>query len=240
MAVATPRAFLHSLRRVATTVGILLTISSVALALDNLQATDGLKEALSNATSGAAGLLGRPGGYFDNAAVKILLPKSLQPVATGMRALGLGPQIDKFVLSMNQAAEAAAPKAVPIFQNAITGMSFGDAQRIVSGGGTSATDYFKAKTSGELTDAFTPIVKQAMQKYSVSQQYEKLMGKSQSSSPLGALLGGGAGQKLDIDHYVVSKALDGLFYEVGQEERKIRTNPAAQVTPLLRQVFGSK
>ena len=84
----------------------------------NLQAADGLKEALTNATSGAAGLLGRPVCYFD-AAVKILLPKSLQPVATGMRALGLGQQMDKFVLSMNQAAEAAAPKAMPNLQDAI-------------------------------------------------------------------------------------------------------------------------
>ncbi|HLW71943.1 MAG TPA: DUF4197 domain-containing protein [Candidatus Binataceae bacterium] len=240
MAVTTLRALSHTWRRAAGIVCVLLTIAPAAFALDNLQATDGLKEALTNATSGAAGLLGQPGGYFENAAVKILLPKSLQPVATGMRALGLGPQIDKFVLSMNQAAEAAAPKAVPIFQDAITKMSFGDAQRIVSGGGTSATDYFKSKTSGELTDAFTPIVKHEMQKYSVSRQYEALMGKSQSASPLGGLLGGGASQKLDIDHYVVSKALDGLFYEVGQEEKKIRTNPAAQVTPLLRQVFGSK
>lgn len=182
-------------------------------------------------------LVGRPGGYFNNAAIKILLPEQMQPVAKGLRAIGLGHQIDNFELSMNQAAEAAAPKAVPIFEKAITGMNFSDAQRIVTAGGSSATNYFKAKTSSELTDAFTPIVEKAMERYSVAKQYEGLMGKYQSGSPLGSLLGGSE-HSFDINHYVVEKALDGLFYMVGQEERKIRTNPAAQVTPLLRQVFG--
>ncbi|MGH7879734.1 MAG: DUF4197 domain-containing protein [Candidatus Binataceae bacterium] len=238
MTATIPTALLRQLPRAVAAICVLLTIVPTALALDNLQAAAGLKEALSNGTSSAVGVLGQPGGYFNDAAVKILLPNSLKPVASGLRAVGFGPQIDKFVLSMNQAAEAAAPKAAPIFQGAIEKMSFGDAQRIVSGGKTSATDYFKAKTSGELTDAFTPIVKQSMQKYSVSQQYEALLGKSHANSPLGGLLGGGTAQKLNIDHYVVSKSLDGLFYMVGQEEEKIRTNPAAQVTPLLRQVFG--
>jgi Protein of unknown function (DUF4197) len=210
-----------------------------ALALDNQQASAGIKEALTNATNGAVNLVGRPGGYFDNPAIKILLPSQLQPVEKGLRAIGAGAQVDKFEKSMNDAAEAAAPKAEPIFEKAIRGMSISDAERIVDGGKTSATDYFRRKTSGELTTAFTPIVKQAMAKYSVTQQYESLMGKYQSGSALGGLLGGMTG-KFDLDSYVVHKSLDGLFYMVGQEERKIRTNPAAQVTPLLREVFGGK
>ena len=213
--------------------------TAAAFALDNPQAAAGLKEALANSTTGAVNLVGRPGGYLNDQAIKILLPRQLKPVETGLRAIGAGPQIDKFVLSMNQAAESAAPKAAPIFAAAIRNMTFTDAQQIVSGGGTSATNYFKAKTSRELTDAFTPIVKQAMAQYAVTRQYDALMGKYQSGSALGGLLGG-TSEKLDIDHYVVAKSLDGLFYMVGQEERKIRTNPAAQVTPLLRAVFGGK
>ena len=239
----TPRSLSRAIRPIASATpalaAMVLIAATAAFALDNLQAAAGLKEALENSTVGAVNLVGRPGGYFNDAAIKILLPRQLRPVETGLRAIGAGPQIDKFVLSMNRAAENAAPKAVPIFEDAISKMTFSDAQRIVTGGGTAATDYFKAKTSGELTDAFTPIVKQSMAEYSVTKQYDALMGKYQSGSALGGLLGG-ATQKVDIDHYVVEKSLDGLFYMVGQEERKIRTNPAAQVTPLLRAVFGGK
>jgi len=210
-----------------------------ALAIDNLQAASGIKEALERGTVSAVKLVGRPGGYFNDAAIKILLPDQMKPVASALRAVGFSPQIDKFVLSMNQAAEAAAPKAEPIFEQAVREMTITDAERIVTRGGTSATDYFKAKTSKQLTEAFAPIVKQSMEKYSVAKQYDDLIGRYQSNSPLGTLLGGKTSESLDINHYVVHKALDGLFYMVGQEERQIRTNPAAQVTPLLKEVFGS-
>jgi hypothetical protein len=152
----------------------------------------------------------------------------------------MGSQIDQFVDSMNHAAEAAAPKAQPIFTDAITGMSFSDAQGILTKGGHSATDYFQRKTTPQLTQAFTPVVKDSMSKYSVTKQYDDLMGKYQSGAigSLGGMLGGSSPTNFDINSYVVKKALDGLFYEVGQEEEKIRTNPAAQVTPLLRSVFG--
>ena len=204
-------------------------------------AAAGLKEALTTGTADAVNLLGKPGGYFSNPAVKIGMPQKLQVVETALRGLGYGPQIDQFVLSMNNAAEAAAPKAQPIFVNAIQTMSFTDAQKILTKGGHSATDYFQRKTTPELTTAFTPIVKQTMEQNSVTKQYDDLIGKYQSGAigNLGSMLGGhSATPSLDINSYVVSKSLDGLFYEVGQEELKIRTNPAAQVTPLLKQVFG--
>ncbi|HXZ87917.1 MAG TPA: DUF4197 domain-containing protein [Candidatus Binataceae bacterium] len=202
------------------------------------QAAAGLKEALAHATVEAVHLTGRPDGYFKDAAIKILLPHQLKPLETGLRAVGYGPKIDQFVLSMNRAAEAAAPKAEPIFERAIENMTFSDAQRIVTGGGHSATDYFKAKTSDDLRVAFAPIVKKTMAEYSVTKQYDDLVAHYQSGSMgLGGLLGG-VGQSFDLNNYVVQKSLDGLFYVVGQEEVKIRTNPAAQVTPLLRQVFG--
>jgi hypothetical protein len=204
----------------------------------------GLKEALSTGTTKAVGMLGQPGGYFNNPAVKIQLPAKLQMVGTALRGMGYGPQLDQFVKSMNDAAEAAAPKAQPIFVNAIQNMSISDAQQILSKGGHSATDYFQRKTTPDLTRAFTPIVKHAMEQNGVAKQYNDLIGKYQGGAlgGLGGMLGGGSGgaPSLDINSYVVQKSLDGLFYMVGQEEQKIRTNPAAQVTPLLKQVFGGR
>ncbi|MGH8014136.1 MAG: DUF4197 domain-containing protein [Candidatus Binataceae bacterium] len=207
-------------------------------AVSNQQAATGIKQALSNGTAEAVSMLGKPGGYFNNSAIKITLPSQLKPLETGLRAIGYGPQLDKFVLSMNQAAEAAAPKAEPIFEQAIKTMTVTDAERIVTGGGTSATDYFKRKTTSQLTAAFTPIVSRTMDEYSVTRQYDQLSGKSHSGL-LGAVSSfGGASQPFNLNSYVVHKSLDGLFYMIGQKERKIRTDPAAQVTPLLRTVFG--
>ena len=150
-----------------------------------------LKEALTTGTSDAVSTLGKSGGYFSNPAVKIQLPGKLQMVATALRGMGYGPQIDQFVKSMNDAAEAAAPKAQPIFVNAIQSMSFSDAQQIVSKGGHSATDYFQRKTTPELTTAFTPIVKQTMEQNSVTKQYDDLMGKYSTGAMggLGSMLG---------------------------------------------------
>ena len=226
-------------RRVAAFCAV--TLAMFFLAIPTVFAQDaaaGLKEALSTGTADAVNLLGRPGGYFTNPAVKIAFPQKLQMLDTALRGMGYGKQIDDLVLSMNRAAEAAAPKAQPIFLNAIQSMSFADAQRIVSRGGHSATDYFQRKTTPELTRAFAPIVKQTMAQNSVTRQYNDLLGKYQSGPmAMGGLLGGAA-PSLDINSYVVEKSLDGLFYMVGQEEQKIRTNPAAQVTPLLKQVFG--
>ena len=221
---------------------ILLSISFVTGLAHAQDFAGGLKEALTTGTANAVNVLGQPGGYFSNPAVKIELPGKLQVVATALRGMGYGPQIDQFVKSMNSAAEEAAPKAKPIFVDAIQNMSIGDAQQIVSKGGHSATDYFQRKTTPQLTAAFAPIVKNAMAKNDVARQYNDLIGKYQGGAlgGLGGMLGGGSGgaPSLDINSYVVSKSLDGLFYMVGQEEQKIRTNPAAQVTPLLKQVFG--
>jgi hypothetical protein len=231
------------MKRGAAAFGMLM-LSMVGFAMSPAYGQDaaaGLKEALTTGTTDAVNMLGKPGGYFSNPAVKIQLPEKLQVVTTALRGMGYGPQIDQFVLSMNNAAEAAAPKAQPIFVNAIQGMSITDAQQIVSKGGHSAADYFQRKTTPELTTAFTPVVKQAMDQNSVTKQYDDLMGKYQTGAmgSFGSMLGGhGASPSLDINSYVVSKSLNGLFYVVGQEEEKIRTNPAAQVTPLLKSVFG--
>lgn len=136
-------------------------------------------------------------------------------------------------MSMNRAAEKAAPAAGGIFKNAISAMTFEDASGIVKGGNTAATEYFKRKTSDQLTTAFRPIVESSMNETGVVQKYQSLTG-SLNSLPFGKPA------TFDINSYVVSKSLDGLFYVLGQEEQKIRTNPAAQVTPLLKQVFGHR
>jgi hypothetical protein len=192
---------------------------------------DGLKQALQVGTENAVGLTGKVDGYFANAAIRILMPDRLRTVEQGLRALGQGAQVDEFVLSMNRAAERAAPAAKSIFWNAIGAMTFEDARRILQGPNTAATEYFKDKTTDALTSAFSPVVSSAMNEVGATRHYKELVGVAQ------ALPFGGAGA-FDLDRYVVGKALDGLFLVVGQEEQKIRTNPAARVTPLLKEVFG--
>jgi len=202
-----------------------------ARGLSDATIASGLKEALQVGTQNAVSLTGRPDGYFQNAAIKILMPSPLQPLEKGLRAVGYGPQIDELVLSMNRAAERAAPAAKPIFLEAITAMSFDDARKIVTGSPTAATEYFKGKTSEKLTAAFQPVVAQTMREVGVTRQYQELMGRAQAIPFLKS-------QAFDLDSYVVAKSLDGLFDVLGQEEQKIRTNPAARATDLLKQVFG--
>lgn len=208
-----------------------VSLSSAQDSLAEPKIASGLKEALRVGTDNAVKLIGRPDGYYSNEAIKILLPKNLRPLEKALRAVGYGPQVDAFILSMNRAAESAAPQAKKIFIDAILSMSFDDARKILSGGDTAATDYFKSKTTGQLTAAFRPIVEKTMDQNKVAEQYKAVLGQTQSIPFVKA-------QNLDITDYVVSEALNGLFYMVGQEERKIRKNPAAQTTSLLKQVFG--
>jgi len=191
----------------------------------------GLKEALKVGTENTVNLTGRPDGYFMNQAIKILMPPKLQTLEKGLRAVGYGPQVDEFILSMNRAAERAAPSAKKIFWDAIGEMSFDDARKILSGGDTAATEYFKTKTTDKLSTAFRPVVEKATNEVGVTRQYKDLVGRAQAIPFLKV-------ESLDVDNYVVGKSLDGLFHVLGEEEHKIRTNPAARVTDLLKEVFG--
>jgi len=190
-----------------------------------------LKQALQVGTENAVKLTGKTDGYFTNKAIKILMPEKLRTVERGLRTAGYGPEVDKLVLSMNRAAESAAPEAKKIFWDAIGKMSIDDAQRILNGTPTAATDYFKDKTSASLTLAFRPIVDRAMDEVGTARQYNELLGQAKAIPFLKT-------ENYDLDRYVVGKALDGLFHVVGDEERKIRTDPAARVTDLLKQVFA--
>jgi len=191
----------------------------------------GLKEALRVGTGRAVAETGTPDGFLKNAAIKILLPEKLRSAGKTLRTVGMGSQVDALEVGMNRAAEQAAPQAKQIFVRAVTRMTFSDARQILHGGDTAATDYFKKESSDELTQAFAPIVHQAMENVGVVRQYNKLM-----RNPLAASLASDKG--FNLDDYVVGKTVDGLFYMLGQEEKKIRTDPAAQTTAILKEVFG--
>jgi hypothetical protein len=161
------------------------------------------------------------------------MPERLRALEKGLRAAGMGAKVDEFELSMNRAAEKSAPADRDIFKDALLQMTFDDARKILIGGNTSATEYFKAKTSERLIAAFRPSVESAMDETGVVKQFKQLSGGMQS-------LPFGRTQSFDITEYVVGKTLDGLFYVLGQAENKIRTDPGAQITPLLKQVFGQR
>ena len=199
--------------------------------LSDAKIGSGLKEALKVGTENTVSLTGRQDGYFMNQAIKILMPPKLQSLEKGLRAVGYGPRVDEFILSMNRAAERAAPSAKQIFWDAIGEITFDDSRKILSGGDTAATEYFKGKTTGKLTAAFRPVVESATNEVGVTRQYKDLVGRAKAIPFLKA-------ESMDVDQYVVGKALDGLFYVLADEERKIRTNPAARVTDLLKEVFG--
>jgi hypothetical protein len=199
--------------------------------LSDTQIAAGLKEALQVGADNAVAITGRTDGYFANQAIKILMPSQLSLMDKALRAVGFGPQIDELVLGMNRAAERAAPLAKPIFVDAITAMTFEDAGKILSGGDTAATEYFKGKTSDKLTAAFRPVVSGAMSQVGVTRQYRDLVGRFENIPFMKA-------EAFDLDGYVTRKGLDGLFLVVADQERQIRTNPAARTTDLLKGVFG--
>jgi hypothetical protein len=194
--------------------------------------TAGLKEALKVSTSKAVAKTGKPDGFLKNPAIKILLPPKLQTAGKGLRMIGMGPQLDELEVGMNRAAEQATPLAKQIFLNALLKMTFTDARNILTGGDTAATEYFRKTSSADLTTAFKPIVHEQLLKVGVVRQYDQLM-----QNPLaGSLL---QSKQLSMDDYVVGKTLDGLFFMLGEEEKQIRKNPAAQTTTLLKEVFGA-
>lgn len=191
----------------------------------------GFKQALSIGTEKAVQTVSKTDGYFGNQAIKILLPDSMQRVADTLGKLGMQKQVDDFTLSMNRAAEKAAPQAASIFGAAIKGMGIEDAQKIYSGGDTAATEFFKGKTSEQIFSAFKPIISASMQEVGTTALFNSIMSKYNAVPFVPKT-------SIDIEQYVTTKATDGLFTMVGQEEKKIRTNPAARTTDLLKSIFG--
>lgn len=190
----------------------------------------GLKEALAVSTNKAVALTGKHDGFLRNDAIRILLPPKLQAVGKGMRLLGMGERVDELEIGMNRAAEQATPQAKQIFLASLKKMTFSDARSILAGNETAATDYFRRTSSDDLTAAFTPVVHRSLERVGVVRQYDSVI----KNAPGGTVLAG----EFDLDKYVVEKTLDGIFYVLGAEEAKIRKDPAAQTTELLKEVFG--
>jgi len=205
---------------------------SAAGGLTDGQVVSGLKEALSVGTANAVTATSKIDGYFANAAIKILMPEKARKVAAVLEKVGFKQEVDDFVLSMNRAAENAAPQARVRFIAAIKEITFDDARKILGGGDTAATDYFEGKTRQKLYDDFRPVVSKSMNEVGVTRSYKRMMAQYTALPFTRA-------ESLDLDRHVTEKALDGLFYMLGQEEKKIRTDPAARVTDLLKTVFRS-
>ncbi|UPK72189.1 DUF4197 domain-containing protein [Chitinophaga filiformis] len=199
--------------------------------LSSAQIAAALKEALTIGTQNSANKLSAANGFFANAALKILMPPEAQKVESTLRSVGLGSVVDKAILSMNRGAEEAAKSATPIFVNAIKQMTITDALGILKGGNNAATNYFKDKTTAALTSAFKPVIGDALKKVDATKYWSDLFSvyNKFSSTPVNT----------DLTAYVTEKAIAGIFQEVALEEQKIRQDPAARVTDLLKTVFGS-
>ena len=193
----------------------------------------GLKEALQIGTSEAVQVVSKVNGYYKNPDIRIPLPDDVQKAEKYIRMAGYGDMVDDFERSMNRAAEQAAPQAKSIFWDAIKKMSFDDARNILNGADNSATLYFEEKTSARLGKVFKPIVGQSMEQVGVTGTYKDLNEKAQSIPFVDKF-------SFDLDQYVTDKALSGLFMMLAAEEKKIREDPAARVTDLLKKVFAEQ
>ncbi|MBW1940283.1 MAG: DUF4197 domain-containing protein [Deltaproteobacteria bacterium] len=193
----------------------------------------GLKEALQIGTGNAVEMVSKIDGYYKNPDIRIPLPEQIRKMEELIRAAGFGSQVDAFELSMNHAAEKAAPEAKIIFQDAIKEMSISDARKILNGRDNEATLYFQDKTSAKLHEMFKPIVSKAMSEVGVTHTYQDLNAKIKTI-PFAENL------SVDLDQYVTDQATNGLFFMLAEEEAKIRRDPKARVTDLLKKVFESK
>lgn len=207
-------------------------LAFAASPLDESTTVAGLKDALRVASERAVETVSAKGGFLDNPKIHIHLPGKLDAMATGMRTLGMGAKVDELEVAMNRAAESASAEATPVFVDAVKQMSFQDAAGILKGSDTAATDYFKKTTTAPLRERFRPIVDGAMKQVGVAKLYDSLIGSYTSAVPFASA------PKLDLNGYVTDRTLAGLFTVVGEEEKKIRTDPAARATDLLKQVFG--
>ncbi|MGB5338040.1 MAG: DUF4197 domain-containing protein [Gammaproteobacteria bacterium] len=201
--------------------------------LSSDEMVSGLKEALQKGTQFAVDNLGQEGGFLNNAKVRIPMPDSLSWVEKTLRTLRQDKLADEFVTSLNHAAEQAVPEAAAIFGDAISAMSLDDARAILSGPDDAATQYFRTHTEAALTEKMRPIVTEATAKAGVTASYKSMMSRAGS---LTSLL---SSDTTDLDGYVTGKTLDGLFLMVAEEEQRIRENPLARSTDLLKKVFGS-
>ncbi|MEK6806119.1 MAG: DUF4197 domain-containing protein [Pseudomonadota bacterium] len=203
-------------------------------ALTDPEILKGLKEALAQGTTNAIKTLGKSDGYWANAQVRVPLPDSVGRIEKTLRMFGAGPKLDQFHLTLNRAAEKAVPQVADIFGNAVRVMTIQDVRGILSGQPDAATQFFKRTTSDAIRAKFLPIVKSATAQVGVTQQYKGLTQKYGSMMQLAGV------PVVELDGYVTQKAMDGLFSTIAQEEGRIRADPAARGTEILKKVFGAK
>lgn len=198
------------------------------------EAGEGVRQALSQGITTAIQFLNRENGFFGNEAYKLLLPPDAQRIERTLRDIGMEAQVDRAILQINRAAEDAVGKASPIFVNAIRQMTIQDALNIVRGGNTSATDYFRERTHSQLLEAFSPSIKESLDKLQATRYYSDIV-ITYNRLPT-------TFNKInpDLTSYVVGRATDALFDQIAKEEQNIRANPVARTTEILKKVFGSR
>ncbi|MDZ7751083.1 MAG: DUF4197 domain-containing protein [Gammaproteobacteria bacterium] len=206
---------------------------SAATALSSTEVAKGLKQALDVGIQRAIEYLGREGGFLDDAAVRIPMPKPLQPVESTLRRFGQDELADDFVETMNRAAERAVPETLDIFRDSVQAMTLDDAREILNGPDDAATQYLRRSSGERIQQAIRPLVEEATDKAGVTSAYKRMAG--QAGSMLSGYMDTGS---LDLDQHVTAKAVDGLFLKLAEEEQRIRENPAARSTELLKKVFG--
>ncbi len=201
-------------------------------ALSSTEINTGLKEALTRGAEAAVGQLGQKDGFFGNTQLRIPLPEPLQKAEKAMRLLGMGKQADELLLTMNRAAEAAVPEAKTLLVDAVKEMTLEDAKGILTGGETSATDFFRRKTETKLNDRFLPVVKTTTDKVGLAQQYNRYAGTAAQFNLIDK-------KQANVEQYVTQQALDRLYILIGEKEAEIRANPLKAGSDLLKKVFGA-
>lgn len=225
------RHFLHCL--LLPVVGFASIASAAPLAgISNTEAGNGVREALAKGADFAVSTLGQRDGFMGNRKVRIPLPPYLEKAESGLRLIGMGKQADQLVATMNHAAEKAVAEAKPILGDAIKRMTLQDAKGILTGGDDSVTQYFRRASGEQLQAKFLPIVKTATQQLQLAEQYNRFAGRAASMGLIDK-------KDADIDQYVTQKAMDGLFLVIAEEERKLRENPLAAGSAILKKVFGA-
>jgi hypothetical protein len=200
--------------------------------ISNRDAINALKTALNKGARAAVAQLGRENGFLGDARVKIPLPESLRGAEKNMRRFGMAKYADELIVTLNRAAEAAVPEAQALFIGAVREMSVQDAKGILTGGDTAGTEYFRRTTADELSARFLPIVRRSTERVGLAQKYNQYASK-------GVRVGLVEAQDANLDDFVTRKALDGLYFMVAEEERKIRKDPVGTASSLITKVFGA-
>ncbi|MDH4464520.1 MAG: DUF4197 domain-containing protein [Acidovorax sp.] len=200
--------------------------------LTNADAASGVKAALGQGAQAAVALLGRTDGFLGNPQVRIGLPGYLQDAAKVLKSMGQGRRVDELVTAMNRAAEEAVPMGKDLLVKAVQNMTVTDAKNILMGGSTSVTAFFADKTRLPLGERFLPVVNQATEKVGLTQKYNAVAGKAAGFGLLKP-------EEANLAQYVTGKTLDGLYFMIGEEERRIRQDPAGAGSAIARKVFGA-